>query len=86
VRAGLARLHAADILHEVPLAREAASTFTHALTHEVAYDGVPPERRRELHARLVDAIETMYRERLSEHIEHLAHHALRGALREKAVH
>jgi tetratricopeptide (TPR) repeat protein len=44
------------------------------------------ERRRELHARIVDAIETLHRERLGEQIERLAHHAVRGDLRENAVH
>ena len=61
-------------------------TFKHALTHEVAYGGLLQERRRELHARIVDAIETLHRDRLGEQIERLAHHALRGEVREKAVH
>jgi tetratricopeptide (TPR) repeat protein len=39
-----------------------------------------------LHARIVDAIETHHRERLGGEIERLAHHAVRGELREKAVH
>ena len=86
VRAGLARLHAAEFLYEVPLSREAEYTFKHALTHEVTYGGLLQERRRNLHARIVDAIETLYRDRLGEQIERLAHHALRGELREKAVH
>ena len=43
------------------------------------------ERRRELHAGIVEAIETLYRDRLDEQIERLAHHAQRGELRDKAV-
>ena len=86
VRAGLARLQAAEFLYEVQLSREAEYTFKHALTHEVTYGGLLQERRRELHARIVDAIETLHRDRLGEQIERLAHHALRGELREKAVH
>jgi tetratricopeptide (TPR) repeat protein len=35
--------------------------------------------------RIVDAIETLHRDRLGGEIERLAHHALRGELREKAV-
>jgi tetratricopeptide (TPR) repeat protein len=61
-------------------------TFKHALTHEVTYGGLLQARRRELHARVVGAIETLYRERLDEQVERLAHHALRGELQEKAVH
>src|SRR5262249_22375844 len=41
--------------------------------------------RRRLHARIVPAIEALYPERLAEQVERLAHHAIRGELREKAV-
>ena len=43
------------------------------------------ERRRTLHARIVEAIERLYPDRLAEHLERLAHHALRGEVWEKAV-
>ncbi len=61
-------------------------SFKHALTHDVTYGGLLQERRRALHARIVGAIETLHRDRLAEQTERLAHHALRGELREKAVH
>jgi tetratricopeptide (TPR) repeat protein len=51
----------------------------------VTYSGLLHDRRRELHARIVEAIETLHRDRLGGEIERLAHHALRGELREKAV-
>ena len=60
-------------------------TFKHALTHEVAYGSLLQERRRALHIRIVEAIERLYPDRLSEHVELLAHHASRGELWEKAV-
>ena len=60
-------------------------TFKHALTRDVAYGSLLQERRRELHARIVEAIETTLSDRTGEHIEQLAHHAFRGELREKAV-
>jgi transcriptional regulator with AAA-type ATPase domain/tetratricopeptide (TPR) repeat protein len=85
MRAGLARLQAAEFLYEVPLSREAEYTFKHALTHDVAYGELLTERRRELHARIVEAIERLYEGRLAEHIERLAHHAFRGELWERAV-
>jgi tetratricopeptide (TPR) repeat protein len=50
----------------------------------VAYDSLLHERRRTLHARIVDAIETLYPDRLAEHVERLAHHAVRGESWEKA--
>jgi predicted ATPase len=43
------------------------------------------DRRRALHVRIVEAIERLYPERLTEQIERLAHHAVRGDLRERAV-
>jgi class 3 adenylate cyclase/tetratricopeptide (TPR) repeat protein len=82
----LARLQAAEFLYETRLFPEVEYTFKHALTHEVTYGGLLHERRHELHARIVDAIERLYSDRLAEHVERLAHHALRGELREKAVH
>jgi class 3 adenylate cyclase/tetratricopeptide (TPR) repeat protein len=53
-------------------------TFKHALTHEVAYSGLLQERRRGLHARIVEALERLYAARLDEQVERLAHHAFRG--------
>jgi len=85
LRRGLDHLQAAEFLYETGLYPDLEYTFKHALTHEVTYGSLLHERRRELHARIAGAIETLYRDRLVEHIERLAHHALRGELREKAV-
>ena len=85
LRRGLDHLQAAEFLYETGLYPDLEYSFKHALTHEVTYGGLLQERRRELHGRIVDAIETLHRDRLVEQIERLAHHALRGALREKAV-
>jgi len=82
---GLSRLQTAEFLYETGLYPELEYSFKHALTHDVTYSGLLQERRRELHARIVDAIEALYRDRLVGEIERLAHHALRGELREKAV-
>ncbi|MGH7730339.1 MAG: ATP-binding protein, partial [Candidatus Eiseniibacteriota bacterium] len=79
VTAGLARLQATEFLYEANLFPELEYAFTHALTHEVAYGSLPQERRRAVHACIVEAIETLHRERLGEHIERLAHHARRGS-------
>jgi len=85
LRRSLARLQAAEFLYETSLFPDLEYTFTHALTHEVTYGGLLQERRRDLHARIVNAIETLHRDRLGEQIERLAHHAVRGEVREKAV-
>jgi class 3 adenylate cyclase/tetratricopeptide (TPR) repeat protein len=85
LRVGLDQLQAAEFLYETGLFPDLEYSFKHALTHEVTYSSLLQERRRELHARTVGALETLHRDRLGEHIERLAHHALRGKLREKAV-
>jgi class 3 adenylate cyclase/tetratricopeptide (TPR) repeat protein len=86
LRRGLDHLQAAEFLYEAGLYPDLEYSFKHALTHEVTYGGLLQERRRELHARIVGAIETLHRDRLGEHIEGLAHHAVRSELQEKAVH
>ena len=51
----------------------------------MTYGSLLQDRRRQLHAQIVAAIERLYADRLSEHVERLAHHALRGHLWDKAV-
>jgi class 3 adenylate cyclase/tetratricopeptide (TPR) repeat protein len=85
LREGLMRLRAGEFLYETSLFPELEYTFKHALTHEVAYGGLLQERRRALHARIVEAIERLYADRLEEHVERLAHHAVRGELWDKAL-
>lgn len=81
----LEHLKTAEFLFETGLYPDIEYSFTHALTHEVTYNGLLRARRSSLHARLVNAIETLYRDRLGEHIERLAQHAVRGELLDKAV-
>jgi class 3 adenylate cyclase/tetratricopeptide (TPR) repeat protein len=81
----LAQLQSSEFLYEVRLFPDREYTFKHALTHEVAYAGVLHERRRGLHARITAAIEALHGDRLAEHVESLAHHAVRGELWTKAV-
>jgi predicted ATPase len=85
LRRGLSHLQAAEFLYETSLFPDLEYTFKHAFTHEVGYGSVLQDRRRVLHARIVEAIETLYPERLTEYVERLAHHAVRGELWEKAV-
>jgi class 3 adenylate cyclase/tetratricopeptide (TPR) repeat protein len=86
LHAAIGRLQAAELVYETQLFPELEYTFKHALTHEVTYGSIVQERRRALHAAIVDAIERLHAGRLNEHVERLAHHALCGELREKAVH
>jgi tetratricopeptide (TPR) repeat protein len=81
----LAQLQAAEFLYETSLFPERAYTFKHALTHEVAYGSLLQERRRILHARIVEALEALAGDRLDDQVERLAQHALRGEVWEKAL-
>ncbi len=85
LRRGLNHLQASEFLYETSLLPESEYTFKHALTHDVALSSVLHERRQILHARVMEAIERLYRDRLAEHVERLGHHALHGEVWDKAV-
>jgi predicted ATPase len=98
---GLAHLRAAEFLYETHGLPEPAYRFKHALTQEVAYDTLLLERRRVLHANIVEALETFTPERVAEgpsgtkgfpaagqdldQVNRLAHHAVAGAVWDKAL-
>jgi predicted ATPase len=81
----LGELQTAELLYETRLFPDLEYTFKHALTHEVAYNGVLQERRRTLHATILETIERLHADRLGEHAEVLAHHAVRAAIPDKAI-
>jgi class 3 adenylate cyclase len=82
---GLTQLQAAEFLYETSLFPEPEYTFKHALTHEVAYASMLQERRRGVHGRIVEAMESIYGGRLLEHVERVGQHAFRGQVWDKAV-
>ena len=82
---GLPHLQAAEFLYETSLFPERVYTLKHALTHEVAYGSLLQERRRALHARIVEALEALAPARVAEQVDRLAHHAVRGEVWAKAV-
>ncbi len=88
--AGLEDHEAAESLEELVRRRVLHNVgerfdFTHDRIRDVAYGRLLRERQRVLHARIADAMETLYADRLGEQVERLAHHAARGELGEKAV-
>src|SRR6185436_18180484 len=85
LRRTLDRLQAAEFVYETGLFPDLEYSFKHALTHEVAYRSVLRERRRELHAATVGAIEGLYAGVLGEYVERLVDHAVRGELWGKAA-
>jgi len=81
----LGNLVRGDLLYEASLFPEREYVFKHVLTHDVTYGTVLQQRRRELHVRIVAAIERLHGDRLAEHVERLADHAVRGEIWEKAI-
>lgn len=85
LRRGLAHLQAAEFLYDIGLFPDVQYAFTHALTHEVAYGSLLQERRRALHGRIIEAIESLYADRLTEWRDRLAYHVVRGEVWSKAL-
>jgi tetratricopeptide (TPR) repeat protein len=81
----LRSLQAVEFLYEARRFSDLEYTFKHALTHEVAYGTLLQEQRKTLHAAIVGAIERFYPNRLTEHVERLAHHAVQGEMWGKAL-
>src|SRR6266481_1427650 len=84
LRLGLAHLQAGEFLQEAKRFPDLEYTFKHALTHDVAYDSILRPRRRQLHARIVAAMERLYPDPVP-HAERLAYHAFAGEAWEQAV-
>jgi class 3 adenylate cyclase len=70
----LADLTAADLIREKAADPELEYIFKHALTQEVAYDGLLRRERQALHERVAQAIEALLGDRAGEFVETLAYH------------
>ena len=85
IQASLARLSASEFLHAVRLGADAGYAFKHALTHEVAYDGVVVPARAQLHARVVSAIGKLAPETAERRPETLARHCTQAGRHTEAI-
>jgi transcriptional regulator with AAA-type ATPase domain/tetratricopeptide (TPR) repeat protein len=85
LREALAALRLAEFLYDMTFGEDPDHVFKHALTHDVAYATLADTARRDLHRRVVDAIERRHPAQLADHAERLAYHASRGELWSKAV-
>src|SRR5207249_607820 len=68
------------------LSEEREYIFKHAITHDVAYNSLLISRRKELHKRVAEAIESLFPARLDELSATLGFHFERAETREKAIH
>jgi class 3 adenylate cyclase/tetratricopeptide (TPR) repeat protein len=74
----VAELRSLELIYEKAAHPELAYMFKHALTHDVAYESILVQRRKQLHHTIGRAIEEMYADRLVEHYEALALHFTRA--------
>ncbi len=81
----LGDLQLGEFIYEQPALPDTEYTFKHSLTLEVAYNSVLSDRRRALHERTAAAIESLYADRLDDHLAELAHQYRRGGNLEKAI-
>jgi predicted ATPase len=82
----LDQLEAADLIRARSRDPDVEYIFKHALTQEVAYDGLLRSERQALHERAAFAMEQILRDRIPEFVETLAYHFLHGGVVDKAVH
>jgi class 3 adenylate cyclase len=81
----LQELKVLEFIYERSFYPELTYMFKHALTHDVAYNSLLMQRRKELHRLIARAIEDLYAERLPESYEMLAYHYAHGEVWEKAL-
>ena len=74
-----------EFLHAKSGGGEPLCAFTHSLTRDVAYESLPPARRRVLHGAIARALEAVYADRLGEVYDRLAYHYGRTEEAPKAV-
>jgi len=78
-------LQLGEFIYEQPAVGDTEYIFKHALTQEVAYNSLLIERRKQLHERAGEALESIFAEQLDDHLDELAHHYSRSDNTEKAV-
>lgn len=82
----LSALERLDLIKARTLQPELEYIFNHALTQEVAYNGLLIKEREDIHGRIAAVIEDLFPHRLPEFYETLAFHYRRSPSKIKAVH
>ena len=85
LKSSLLNLQGLEFISQKQLFPELEYLFKHALTQEVAYNSLLLKRRKEIHEKIGNAIETLYPENLEEYYELLAYHYTRSENKDKAV-
>jgi predicted ATPase/class 3 adenylate cyclase len=85
LRQGLAVLERAGLVYADSRAAAASYVFKHALVQEVAYQSLLRSRRRELHLRIAETLETRFPQTARHAPELVAHHWTEAGNAERAV-
>src|SRR5262249_51449952 len=83
--AALDQLVAAELVFRRGVPPATTYVFKHALVRDAAYESLLRKRRRSLHARIANAIETRFARTLDAQPELVAHHFSEAGLPEKAI-
>lgn len=78
LKSGLVNLQGLEFIYEKSLFPDLEYTFRHTLVQEVAYNSLLVSRRKEIHERIGQAIESLHVQRLEEFYEILAYHYSRS--------
>jgi class 3 adenylate cyclase/tetratricopeptide (TPR) repeat protein len=81
----LSHLESGDFIYEQSSQAGIQYRFKHALVQEVAYNSMLVERRKILHERAGQALESLFNNQLDDHLSELAHHYSHSANTLKAV-
>jgi predicted ATPase len=85
LRRRLAELQASEFIYEQPAFPDSEYVFKHAVTQEVAYNSMLIERRKVLHERAGQALESMFSDQLEDYVSELARHYSSSANISKGV-
>ena len=81
----LSMLKDAELIFERGIYPEASYIFKHALTQEVIYDSILARRKKELHKKIGQAIEQLFKDNLHEHYGALIEHLIKSENYEKGA-
>jgi class 3 adenylate cyclase/tetratricopeptide (TPR) repeat protein len=82
---GLSELESADLIRKRSIDPDLEYLFKHALTQEVAYQGLLRTKRQELHGRVAQAMERLLGDRHREYAESIAYHFQNSDMPARAV-
>jgi tetratricopeptide (TPR) repeat protein len=85
IKSYLLNLQNLEFIYEKSLFPELEYIFKHAFTQEVAYNSLLLARRKEIHEKIGNTIESLYADKLEEFYEILAYHFIKSNNHEKGV-